>query len=225
MGGKGAKFLARSLVIIESQSFTDHETVVSDHSTGDDIERLCGHFPKVRHVKNPEKRGNSSANINNAIDHAKGDFIKIVFQDDFLAGPDALARMMSGIGDRAWLVHAYWHTDIAGRKRRNPTKPFIPEEHTNLLFNNSVGAPTAIMFKKCDLRFDENLIWFMDCEFYCRLLQTFGLPAIVVAPLAVQTHWPGQLTNKIDYTRKRNEKAYVLEKYGLDSAKYDKIPL
>jgi hypothetical protein len=124
--------------------------------------------------------------------------------------------MVDGIGDRGWLVHAYWHTDMIGKKRLNPTRPFIPEPQEKLLFGNSIGAPTAIMFKKCDLRFDESLIWRMDCEFYFRLLRLFGLPAIIAAPLAVQTLWPGQLTHKIDDERKQSEKLYVKKKH--DSA-------
>jgi glycosyltransferase involved in cell wall biosynthesis len=217
MDGKGANFLARSLLMIEAQSYTDHETVVSDHSIGDEIKRICAHFPKVRYIRNPERRGNSSANLNNAIDHAKGDTIKIVFQDDFLAGPDSLARMVDGMGDKAWLVHSYSLTDIAGKKRHNPTQPYIPEPYEKLIFGNSVGAPTAIMFKNCDLRFDENLIWRMDCEFYYRLLRMYGLPAIVKAPLAVQTIWRGQVTNKIDDTRKESEDVYLEGKHGFPS--------
>ncbi len=218
MEGQGVRFLARAIQSIAAQSFTDYEMIVSDHSVGGEIEQLCAGVPKLRHFRNSQKRGNSSANLNHAIGHAQSAHIKILFQDDFLAGPDALGCMAQNAGISAWLIHSYWHTDFAGQTRFQPTRPFIPDDHTSLLQNNSIGAPTALMFRKNDLRFDENLIWFMDCEFYFRLLQNFGPPAILAAPLAVQTLWPGQLTHKISDDVKQRETEYIRHKYGLKPA-------
>ncbi len=197
MGGEGARFLSRSLETICLQSFTDYETVVSDHSSDDKIEEVCAGFPKVRYVRYSRNRGKSSANLNNAIDHASGDLIKVVFQDDFLAGPGALGRIAERIGNKAWLVHSYWHTDISGGPRFSPYQPYIPDKPWEILRNNTIGAPTAIVFKRCEMRFDQKLRWMMDCEFYYRLLRAFGRPSVVSEPLAVQTLWPGQLTNKL----------------------------
>jgi len=73
------------------------------------------------------------------------------------------------------------------------------------------------MFRKNHLKFDENLIWLMDCEFYFRLLKNFGPPAIVAEPLAVQTLWPGQLTQKINDELKRREANYVARIHGLST--------
>jgi glycosyltransferase involved in cell wall biosynthesis len=213
MDDQGARFLSRSLESIQTQTFTDYEVLVSDHSVDDDIETLCRCFPKVRYLRNPRQRGNSSANLNNAIDHARGVYIKVIFQDDFLSGPDSLSCMAAGIGESAWLVHAYWHTDIAGRTRREPTLPSIPAQREKLLVDNSIGAPTALMFRKSSLRFDESLLWVMDCEFYYRLLRLHGAPKIIPDPLAVQTLWRGQLTHKLSPEIKNAEMAYVQEKH------------
>jgi len=218
MAGQGVKFLARALQSIAVQTFSYYEMIISDHSVGGEIGQLCTSVPKLRYIRNPKNRGNSSANLNHAIAHANGAYIKIIFQDDFLAGPEALGRMVEKRGGKTWLVHAYWHTDFAGEARFAPTRPFIPHNSANLLQNNSIGAPTAVMFKETDLRFDENLIWFMDCEFYYRLLQMSGPPAILAEPLAVQTLWPGQLTHKISTAVKQRETEYILNKYGLRPA-------
>jgi hypothetical protein len=209
MGLKGAEFLCRSLESIQCQSFTDYETIVSDHSCGRKIERLCSRFAKVRYMKNPDRRGNSSANLNNAIDQAEGSHIKIIFQDDFLSDSDSLAHMIDGIGNKAWLVHACWRTGIRGRNRFLPTRPHIPVDHKYLLERNTLGMPTAIMFKKCALRFDERLRWLMDIEFYFRMLLTFGAPAIIFKPLAVQRVWRGQLTHKLTRRVKNWERQYI----------------
>jgi hypothetical protein len=143
MGGEGARFLSRSLEAIRLQLFTDHETVVSDHSSDHKIEEVCAGFPKVRYVRNSRHRGKSSANLNNAIDHASGDLIKVVFQDDFLAGPGSLGRIAERIGDKDWLVHSYWHTDLSGGPRFLPYQPFVPDRSAQILGCNTIGAPTA----------------------------------------------------------------------------------
>jgi len=213
MDGHGVEFLSRLLGSIESQSYTDHETIVSDHSLGSEIAQLCRGFPKVKYFKNPKKRGNSSANLNHALTKARGDFIKIIFQDDFLSGPDSLGRMMAALGRHAWLVHGYWHTDLSGEPREAPMTPSIPETYDGLFYGNTIGAPTAILFKRNALRFDEGLVWMMDCDFYFKLLKRFGLPVIIDEPLAVQTLWPGQISNKIDRKLKEVEAAYVRKKY------------
>jgi len=214
MDGQGVRFLARALQSIAAQSFTDFETIISDHSIGGEIAAFCAGRPQLRYLRYPEKRGNSSANLNHAIAHTKGAYIKILFQDDFLAGPEALGCMLQNVGDKAWLAHSYWHTDFAGQARFQPTCPSIPDDPATLLGYNSIGAPTAVMFRKNHLAFDENLIWLMDCEFYFRLLQKFGPPAIVAEPLAVQTLWPGQLTHQIGEDVKRREADYVAQLHG-----------
>jgi glycosyltransferase involved in cell wall biosynthesis len=213
MGGRGGRFIDRSLRQIEAQSYSDHETVVSDQSVDDEIERVCACHPKVRHLRFPRKKGNASANLNHALDQARGECIKIIFEDDFLSGPDSLARMVAGIGRKAWLVHAYWHTDLAGESRVDQTRPHLPKEAEMLLRENTIGAPTALMFKRNELRFDENLRWRMDNEFYYRMLKKFGPPAIMAEPLAVQTLWPGQLTHQIDEAEKEAEEHYLRAKH------------
>jgi glycosyltransferase involved in cell wall biosynthesis len=216
MGGVGPDFLRRSLASIQTQSFTDYEIIVSDHCAGDEIKNICSGFDRVRHLAFSEKKGNSSANLNNALNYAAGKFIKIIFQDDFLAADDSLERMIGEVGDRRWLAHGYWHTDYDATLRFRPTNPSIPHDHKQLLKSNSIGAPTAIMFQNCDLRFDENLLWTMDMEFYYRILGRLGLPAIIKDPLAVQTLWPGQLTNQLSDEIKKWEYGYIKSKHGFN---------
>ena len=216
MGGIGPTFLRRLLESIRSQSFTNYEIIVSDHCSGNEIKSICSIFHKVRRVVFTEKKGNSSANLNNALKYAEGKFIKIILQDDFLSANDSLERMIGKVGDKKWLAHSYWHTDYDAISRFRPTKPFIPEDHKQLLRKNTIGAPTAIMFQNCELRFDENLLWSMDLEFYYRLLCRLGMPTIIKYPLAVQTLWHGQLTNKLSNEIRNWEHGYIKAKYKLD---------
>jgi hypothetical protein len=117
--------------------------------------------------------------------------------------------MAAAIGRRAWLAHAYWHTDLTGLPRLDLHRPSLPRVPEDLVFHNSIGAPTALLLRRNRLRFDENLRWFMDCEFYYRLLRECGPPVLLEQPLAAQTLWPGQMTHMVTDEEREKENAYL----------------
>ncbi|MFN9943881.1 MAG: glycosyltransferase family 2 protein, partial [bacterium] len=82
MKNKGYEFLKFSLDRISQQTFRNFEIVISDHSSDEVIKNLCNEYPdiNIKYYKNSEKIGNSSANINNCITKASGEWIKILFQ-------------------------------------------------------------------------------------------------------------------------------------------------
>src|SRR5262245_30219927 len=89
MKGRGPEYLRHSFDRLVSQTFKDFEVVISDHSKTTVIQEVCsGYADKliIQYIHNDRKVGSSSANINNAIRHAKGQLIKVLFQDDFLFG-------------------------------------------------------------------------------------------------------------------------------------------
>ena len=51
-------------------------------------------------------------------------------------------------------------------------------------------------FTNCKLRFNEKLIWLMDCEFYTRLILKFGFPRYISDSVLIREH-PDRLTHKI----------------------------
>ena len=84
--GRGSEFLDDLLRTIEIQHFKDFEVVISDHSENDDVYNKVLEFNskfQIKYIENNKNRGNSPANINNAIGNCSGEIIKIMFQDDF----------------------------------------------------------------------------------------------------------------------------------------------
>jgi glycosyltransferase involved in cell wall biosynthesis len=111
MKGKGVEYLEYSFNILYSQTYSNFEIVISDHSQSNDIELLCEKYSqmmRINYIKNKNKRGNSSANINNAIKNAKEDIIKILFQDDFLYDEYSLEKQIECFKND-WLVTAFCH--------------------------------------------------------------------------------------------------------------------
>jgi glycosyltransferase involved in cell wall biosynthesis len=75
-------------VAIESalnQTFTDFELLISDDSSGTEISNVVANWQdkRIQYVKNPD-RGVPGANRDYLISLAKGEYIKFLFDDDFL---------------------------------------------------------------------------------------------------------------------------------------------
>lgn len=177
MNGHGIKYLKRLLQTIDRQTFKNYEIVISDHSTDNDLKNLAEQFQNVVHVFYESNRGNSSSNVNNAIIHSTTENIKIMFQDDFFVNENALEIFNQYFKTNKWgasgCIHHNWKY-----------KQYYWEHHPGWNENikegkNSIGSPSVCFFKKCDIMFDPNLIWFMDTDFYCRLYERYGTPTII----------------------------------------------
>jgi glycosyltransferase involved in cell wall biosynthesis len=219
MHGRGAAFLARTLRSLDRQTLLDFEAIVSDHSADDVLEALCAarrqSFP-LRYVRCPVKRGNSSANMNFAVSHARGDIVKILHQDDFLVRDDALTRIARSVReapDRHWGGTGCIHVNEAESEFYRPHIPFL---HPLMLEgHNGFGAPSLMFVRRASyLEFDEELIWVNDCEVYHRLHQAFGEPIIIPELLVAIRRWGKQVSNAgLSDERKSREIAYATRKH------------
>lgn len=219
MHGMGAEYLQFSFEQIKIQRFKDFEVIVSDHSSDGSIEKVCKAYEKyfpLLYIKNKEKRGNSSANINVAIQHASGQWIKVLFQDDYLLNEDSLFihfQHLENVPRDKWLACGTMHT-INGETLLNP---HLPSYHSRIyLGKNTIGAPTNITFpnKVMPSLFDEKLIWLMDCDFYKRLELYLGQPILVNSFLVVNRIGEHQVTQSlINEEIIKREERYLTKKY------------
>ncbi len=217
MKGMGHVFLKQSFDMLARQTFKDFDVVISDHSNNDMIKDLCSTYSTtltIEYHRNEHNRGNSSANINNAIRQANGRLIKILFQDDFLFHEKALEDIVAhfDIEKDGWLVTACTHT----RDGINFFRPFYPRySNTIHLGTNTISSPSVLTIKNDNpLLFDENLIWLMDCEYYRRCHDTFGMPKILHTINVVNRVGQHQITNTIATKKiQSDEYLYILKKY------------
>ena len=207
-GGFGIDFITRLFASIALQSYKDFEVIVSDHSFDAKISNFCyNKFPfTVKYYYNPRNRGSSSANINKAMSFAKGDIIKVMFQDDCFANEDALAMIAKQHDGPEWMVSASVNSDGAVIFPECNGKPDPAR--------NTIGCPSVLSIKNDGhLLFDENLLWLMDCEYYRRCYDTFGSPRIIRdASIAIGTG-DYQVTNQIGLLRRVAEELYVMRKH------------
>lgn len=217
MHGYGVEFLNHSFNILFTQTFTDFEIVVSDHSKNDDVKRVCEAWSKnlnIKYIRNTENLGSSSSNINNAIKNSNGDWVKLLWQDDFLYSVDSLKNIYDEIQNNKeshWLVTASEHTHDG----RNYYMPYYPKWNDNIQYgDNSISSPSVLCIKNEDLIFfDERLIWLMDVDYYKQLYDKWGLPIFLQKINVVNRVWGSQLSNTIPQERKQLEFNLMLEKY------------
>lgn len=221
--GKGNKFLFDLLCTIENQTFRDYEVCISDHSEDDNI---CNEIKKfetkidIKYQKNTNYRGNSPQNTNRAIEMCSGEIIKIMFQDDFFYRNTSLEKIYNEFqkSDKMWLVCGCNHTD----DNKNRFYNFMyPRWNDNLLFGvNTISSPSVVSFRKEIVnRFDENLVYFMDCEFYYGMDKKYGKPIFLNDILVTNRMGNFSITTNISNKNKNyyvsQETKYCREKYGI----------
>lgn len=218
MHGKGGEFLSFNLSKILPQTYKNYEVVVSDHSVSDLIKDVCDHYSSlgmdVIYLRNESNRGNSSANINNAILQSSGEIIKILFQDDFFFHNQALEDIVREFSTNRinWLVTACCHS----RDGVTFEREYFPRYTEDIMEgNNLISSPSVLSFLKSNqpILFDEKLVWLMDCDIYKRLYMTYGEPLYLNSINVVNRTWEGQFNNHIPWEKKMWEIEYGRQKY------------
>lgn len=184
----GAFFLWRAINSIMEQTFKDYEIILT-------------------------KEGKMAENTNAGIKKAKGELIKILYMDDWLANPRALELMAyafdvnKDLNKGEWLICA---TDT------NPKPEWTNDIETG---NNKLGSPSALMFRnhfEDNLLFDERMSWLLDCDLYKRMYEKYPFPQLffldeIMVNIGVHD---GQMTNILTDEEKLLEHKIIKQKYA-----------
>jgi glycosyltransferase involved in cell wall biosynthesis len=220
MKGCGEEFLNFSFSKLSRQTFKNFEVIISDHSKDDLIKDLCKKWKDnldIKYFKNEYKVGGSSPNINNAIKNSNGEWIKLLWQDDFLFSDNSLELIKEHIennSDIEWIATACEHSNDGVVMYR----PFYPYWTSDIhLGNNRISSPSVITIKNTEdkLYFDEDLIWLMDVEYYKRMYEKYGEPSYLNTINVVNRTWSNQLSNTISQERKDSELNRMRKQYTI----------
>jgi glycosyltransferase involved in cell wall biosynthesis len=216
--GNGVEFLEHSLKILSEQTFKDFEVIISDHSIDNTIKEVCLKWDNILDIKyylNENGRGIISPNINNAMRNCNGEWIKVLFQDDFLYDKFSLEnqnRFIESISNLSWLMTTFYHSNDGFTFYR-----FYEPVWNDLIWtgNNTMGCPSGLTLKNKDLIFfDEGLNWLMDCDYYYRMFLKYGEPKILKKLTSVNRTWGARLTDTTTEELKIKEFNLLKEKYG-----------
>ena len=216
--GKGVEYLEHSFNILAQQTFTDFEVVISDHSEDNDIKNLCNSWSSMMNIKyfrNSKGRGKIAPNMNNAIEHSSGLFIKMLFQDDFLYDTDSLQIIYDSIvenQDKDWFITSCVHTDDCVTMYDRMTPYYHDRIYAGV---NTISCPSVLTVRnEEDLPvFDETLNWLVDVEYYKRLHDAYGDPVVIDMVCAVNRNAEVRTTNMMTEKQKQEEISRVIRRY------------
>lgn len=225
MKGNGVEFLKHQFDLFSAQTFKNFEIIISDHSRDSSISKLCQDYCGILDIhyhKNSAKLGCSSANINNAIRHCNGKIIKILFQDDFLNQNTALEQIYNSFDSETFWVVTGSIVQENNIKGHSMVPHYFDEIH---LGRNTISSPSVLAIKNENLLFfDENLIYYMDVEYYKRLYTAFGPPKVVEQILTVNRLWYGQVQLTTSSETKKQELDYIKKLYDVGLYQNKLIP-
>lgn len=187
MGG-WEKHLLRCLKSIEMQSVTDYEIILMKVST----------FPITS---------------NRLLSSARGELIKFLCVDDYLAHGESLREISDQFTNEvSWLVTGCLHQKEEETPQNYHSPRYTEDIHAG---NNRIGAPSVLTLRREGaLLFDENLSWLVDCDLYKRLHTLHGLPQIIDTPNVVIGIHDEQNSNLLPDKLKKDEHYYVMDKYS-----------
>jgi glycosyltransferase involved in cell wall biosynthesis len=217
---KGEDFLDDLLRTIQIQTFKEFEVIVTDHSEKEYLKTKTEEYSEffdIRYYHNTVNRGNSPSNLNTAISYCEGEIIKPMFQDDFFYDDEALEKIYYNLagGKNSWLLCGTNHTQDNGH---NFVWNLFPRFNERLLDGvNTISSPSVMAFKKSvDLKFDENLIYLMDIDFYYGMRQKYGEPIYYDDILVTNRIHPDSISSTL-----QNKEELLLKESLYCKQKYD----
>lgn len=179
---KRTDFLKRLLDSIAVQTFRDFEVIITDDSNDDSVAQLAfnyGQLFTIVYQKNNPALG-SPENWNAGIRLAKGNWIKMMHDDDWFAAKDSLQAFADAAvqhADCSFIFSGFTQVDIDTQQQypfviKDWQLRWLQSSPLSLFKENFIGHPSTTLIKKDkDHWYDKNLKWVVDIEFYMRYLK------------------------------------------------------
>lgn len=225
---KNTSFLDRILQSLVIQSFSNFEVIVSDDSPDNSVEMFLKSFDGrllIRYFKNNPALG-TPANWNFAMKQAKGTYIKLIHDDDWLATVDALELMVNALEENRqanFVFCSYNNVNVEAKTKQRVVAKLaflnrIQKDALHLFTENIIGPPSVIMHRNTfDFQYDEHLKWVVDFEAYMRSLQQGNQFVFINKPLINVGISSLQVTKASSRIREVEipENLYMLVKQGI----------
>ena len=228
---KRTKYLKRLLDSVREQIFSDYEVIITDDSPGNEVKSACEiyeHNFHLRYQKNPAPLG-TPENWNAAIRLAKGEWIKIMHDDDWFADPNSLTEYVDAIKQNPNAEFFFSAYNNVYENSSRTEEVFIIRNRFQLLkknpatlFSSNVIGPPSVILHKNDNKFwyDPKIKWVVDIDFYIRYLKATEPVYIPKALINVGMHEEQVTTSAFRVSEVEvPENFYLLNKTGTSQLK------
>lgn len=182
---------------IEEQTYQDIEIIITDDSTNQDIEKwICSHKADKSftclmncYYQHNEKQLGHIFNWNEALSKATGEYIKIMFSDDWFTYQDSLERMVKALDERTEASLVFTGSMQVSREEsysRCASDEFLErfaKDYRYLFIDYQIGAPSAALYRACDCYFDERSTFASDVFLFMRILKKNSCFVCIKDPL------------------------------------------
>jgi FkbM family methyltransferase len=179
---KQIDYLRKTLDSISIQKYSDYEIIITDDSPDDSVKELLKEFDfkdKLKYFKN-KIRLDTPENWNEAVRQASGEYIKMLHHDDWFKDENSLGEFAKMLDRNPEADFSFSSSEAMGKAceflfLHIPNEKQIESLKNDpniLFFGNFVGAPSATIYRKIiNLKYDINLKWLVDIDFYIRILK------------------------------------------------------
>ena len=227
--------LKRLVDSAREQTFQDFEIIITDDSKDNKIEEYIHELQdkkdsvasKIRYFHNEKSLGHIY-NWNEALSYAEGEFVKIMFSDDWFTYPDSLEKMVVSLENTpdAGLVFC-GSMQVSKRESysRKPEEGYVEKlqkDYRYLFISNQIGAPSDTLYRR-ELRveFDEKSNWASDVFLYMEILKKNPKFVCLEEPLVSIGIHDNQYTESFSENDSRifKDYQYMFEKYNLQESR------
>lgn len=218
----------RLLESIKKQDYMDYEVLISDDSNNNEIEEMIhAEYEWVYYYHNESALGHIY-NWNKAISYASGEYIKIMFSDDWFTSEDSLGKLVELLDVHPEVDFAFsgnLQVASSGIYAREADKEYIENLKKNyryLFISNKVGAPSNTIYRRSTRAlFDEKSNWASDVFLYFEILKSGKGFAYTTEPLISIGIHDKQYTESFGKKDKRisEDYRYMFMKYELIQCK------
>jgi glycosyltransferase involved in cell wall biosynthesis len=174
-------FVSRLLNSVLAQQYKHIEVILSDDSLNDSIAKVAEayadklpirYYPHDPALKSPR-------NWNFALNEAHGEYVMLLHQDDWLHDEQAINKYLAAFVANPQTDFVFCrNTAITpdGKAIILQTFPWlvktIQQDPYHLVRSDVIGPPSNVMLKKSiSVRYDEELVWLVDVDYYVRLIE------------------------------------------------------
>ncbi len=170
---------------ISIQTFTDYEICISEDvrdesdstKTKDIVDLFKKEHPEIEDVfyKTHKSTKRPGDNWNNSLDMASGEYIKMMLHDDWFTDNTSLECFVNMVKEGYdFAFSGTWQISEDMRYKRYTTDEEITvfeNDAEALIKAQTIGAPSAVIFRNRNFRFSPNLKWLIDMDMYIRCLR------------------------------------------------------